>query len=192
MVLDPSGGRLSGMYRAGGLALGSGAHHLWECDADSLLESLELYPLAVLGRTDNRESIVEEIIRRARSRNDPTVAARIAKNTATLANVYLPRHTLEHLLRRTDMPIDLRELPMVREAMEEGREEGRELGLEEGRQEGRDEGLHEALVAVAREKFGELPAETIDRLLDPSREFAAATRHVVRSISIDELNRALA
>ena len=90
------------------------------------------------------------------------------------------------------MPIDLRELPMVREAMEEGREEGRELGLEEGRQEGRDEGLHEALVAVAREKFGELPAETIDRLLDPSREFAAATRHVVRSISIDELNRALA
>ena len=81
------------------------------------------------------------------------------------------------------MPIDLRELPMIQEAMQEGREVGEKIG----RQEGRHEGRQEALVAVAEEKFGSLSAAIREALLDQTKDFAQTARIVVHATSIDQL-----
>ena len=81
------------------------------------------------------------------------------------------------------MPIDLRELPMIREAMDEGREEGRERGLVEGR----EEGIREAFVAVAAERFGALPTDVVVALRDPELDVGSATRLVACAGSIDDL-----
>ncbi|MEZ5266797.1 MAG: DUF4351 domain-containing protein [Acidimicrobiales bacterium] len=47
------------------------------------------------------------------------------------------------------MAVDLRELPMVKEARAEGREEGRAEGRAEGREEGRAEGRLEGRAELA-------------------------------------------
>ena len=187
VVLDPGGGRLSGAYRSGRLSLEYAAHHLWDYSADELLASPVLFPLAVLGRTARRDQVIELVLARSREQEDFSMAERISRNALTLANIYVSRPILETLLRRTSMPIDLRELPMIREAMDEGRKEGRERGLVEGREQGREEGIREALVAVAAERFGALPTDVVVALRDPELDVGSATRLVACAGSIDDL-----
>ena len=132
MVMNPKGGRLKGQFRAGGLALSYYPHHLWDYPAGSLLASPTLYPLAVLGKTANRPKVVGRIIARANAENNSADRDRIIGNVATLANIYLDTFTIEELLRRTTMPIDLSELPLVQEFLRKGLEQGLEQGFEQG------------------------------------------------------------
>ena len=123
----------SGCFREAGLTLTYHPHHLWEYPAASLLASPTLYPLAVLGKTANRPKVIRSLIGKATADNNRADRERIIGNVAALANIYLQSSTIEDRLRRTPMPIDLSELPMVQEFLEKGRAEGLEQGLEQGR-----------------------------------------------------------
>jgi predicted transposase YdaD len=189
VVLDRRGGRLKGKFQRGGLTLRYRAIHLWEVPATELLRLDTLYPLAVLGATDDRESVFVDVARRARS-EDGRRAERVLQNTATLANLYLSPLTLELLLRRADMPLDLRELPMIQDARREGLETGIEIGIEKGRQEGRQESRHD-LLGLASEKFGPLSEALAELVLDTSREFASVNRAVALATTAEELHASL-
>jgi predicted transposase YdaD len=140
-------------------------------------EPAEVHPLATALAASPIEA--DSVFRSVRA-EPPVRRDHLIRHAATLANVYLPRSTLETILRRwTDMPVDLRELPMVQEAMAEGRAEGFARGLAEGRAEGRAEGQVEGRAAVLlrllEARFGaltparvdavtSLPAEALDEL----------------------------
>ncbi len=193
VVLDRKGGRLKGEFRRGRLTLRYNPIHLWEVPASELLRLDTLYPLAVLGATENREGVFVDVARRARGEGGRR-GERVLQNTTTLANLYLSSYTLELLLRRTDMPLDLRELPMIQDALREGHEggveEGIEIGLEKGRQEGREESRLDLLAAVSQ-KFGPLSDALAELLLDTSREFASVALAVVLATSAEELHASL-
>jgi predicted transposase YdaD len=193
VVVNPRGGRLTGSFQSGRLTLSYTAHHLWEMPASDLLRLDGLYPVAVVGKTDDREQVFVDIVQRARGESR-FHADRVLKNAVTFANLYLDAHTIKSLLRRTDMPLDLRELPMVQDALREGREVGVELGREQGREQGREEvsaARLRDLVEVTSEKFGPLPDALAQRMRDPSREFASVARAVMRAASVEELQTAL-
>jgi predicted transposase YdaD len=189
VVLDPKGGRLTGTFRRGSLTLHYRALHLWDLPASDLFRLDTLYPLAVLGKTSDREGVFVDVARRARSEGGGRTE-RVVQNTATLANLYLSSHTIASLLRRADMPLDLRELPMIQDALREGLETGREEGREKGRAEV-DAAVRRDLLAEASEKFGPLPDALAQLMLDPSRKLASVTRAVMRARSAEELSASL-
>jgi predicted transposase YdaD len=193
VVLDRRGGRLKGKFQRGGLTLRYRAIHLWEVPATELLRLDTLYPLAVLGATEDRESVFVDVARRARG-EDGRRAERVLQNTATLANLYLSPLTLELLLRRADMPLDLRELPMIQDARREGIETGIEIGIERGMERGIERGRQESrldLLGLASEKFGPLSEALAELVLDASREFASVNRAVALATSAEELHASL-
>jgi predicted transposase YdaD len=81
------------------------------------------------------------------------------------------------------MPVDFRELPLIRELMEEGREEGLEQGLEQGRLE--------APVLVAEERFGALPLDITQKILRGELALPAVAHVVAQADSIDALREGL-
>jgi predicted transposase YdaD len=193
VVLDPKGGRLTGTFQRGSLTLHYRALHLWDLPASDLFRLDTLYPLAVLGKTSDREGVFVDVARRAR-REGGGRTERVVQNTATLANLYLSSHTIESLLRRADMPLDLRELPMIQDALREGLETGREEGIEKGIEKGRaevDAAVRRDLLAEASEKFGPLPDALAQLMLDPSHNLASVTRAVMRARSAEELSASL-
>ena len=174
VVLSPSA-RLPGEFRSGGLRLRYRAHHLWEVDAEELLAFDALVPLAVLARPPSgrtREELVAEVARTIHRRHRGERRRVLAEHAATLANVHLGRPTLETIFRRwTDMAVDLRVLPMFREAREEGRYEGR--------LEGRLEGRAELACRVLEARLGPLGAARMDAV------------HALDSAALDRLADAL-
>jgi hypothetical protein len=183
VVLDSMGGRLSGRYEAGGLRLRYGAHHLWDVATETMLADPVLYPLAVLAQSGDREAVVRRVVQKARNEPNAREGEQIALAAATLASVYLDRPTRNSLLRRPNMPVDFRELPLIRELMEEGREEGLEQGLEQGRLE--------ALVLVAEERFGALPADITQKILRGDLALPVVAHVVAQADSVDALREGL-
>ncbi|MEZ5235939.1 MAG: DUF4351 domain-containing protein [Acidimicrobiales bacterium] len=98
----------------------------------------------------SREELVTEVAEHLHRRHRADRRQAFAAHAATLANVHLGRSTVEQIFGRwTHMAVDLRELPMVKEARAEGREEGRAEGRAEGREEGRAEGRLEGRAELA-------------------------------------------
>ena len=143
VVLSPPG-RFATSVGEAGLTLAVSPIHLWELPASELLDLSELFPLAALAAPatgESRLAVVEAVARRIGNDPNQERRVRLARQTATLANVYFDRPTLESIFRRlTDMTLDLRELPMIQEAMAEGRAAGHALGHAEGHAVGHAEG----------------------------------------------------
>jgi hypothetical protein len=76
----------------------------------------------------------------------------------------------------------------LREGREEGRLEGREEGRVEGRVEGREEGQRSLLIALAEQRFGQLPAPALARLRAAGPEdIARLGKRFCDAQSLDEL-----
>ena len=77
------------------------------------------------------------------------------------------------------LTIDLRESAVIRPLIEEGWQEGRQEGWQEGRQD--------QLIDLLTEKFGALPASSIQRVRDASAEQVNRwARRVLRANSLEE------
>lgn len=74
----------------------------------------------------------------------------------TLANLYLDLPTLNDILKRLSMPVDVREFSLYQLGLEEGRQEGR--------QEGKEDGEREVVVRLLTTKLGVLPTATAHRI----------------------------
>jgi hypothetical protein len=134
LVLNPHGGRLSGIYKRGGLSLSYFAHHLWDFSSDVLLAHPTFYPLAVLGRSnseDHRAEVLERVISSANLMSDtPEERSRTVNIATTLAAIHLTPDRIVLLLERTNtMTTSLYEIyeDAVKDRyLEQGLEQGRE------------------------------------------------------------------
>jgi hypothetical protein len=95
LILNPFGGRLSGVYKRGGLSLSYHAHHLWDYPAEKLLSHPTFYPLAVLGSAtsqQHRAEILESAIDTAQQISGTAEARSRTINFATTLAAPFPRY----------------------------------------------------------------------------------------------------
>lgn len=72
-----------------------------------------------------------------------------------LASLYLPDPLIVQTLEVMQVPIDLSDIPMIRDALAEGRAEGRASGHAEGRAEGEDRARRDDIGRVVRTRFAD-------------------------------------
>ncbi len=92
---------------------------LWEMPSEEMLKYRGLYPLAALGRSDNREGTLREVAQRIETLADKTEQSNLAASTAILAGLVIDKEVIRRLLRQEIM----RESVIYQDIRAEGRQE---------------------------------------------------------------------
>ncbi|NCJ08185.1 Rpn family recombination-promoting nuclease/putative transposase [Synechococcales cyanobacterium C] len=124
---------------------------LWEQPAEVFLHSPGLMPLAVLGQTSDRESMLRSTAAVIETLPQGQRGA-VAASTAVLAGLVLNQETIGQILRRDVM----RESVIYQEILAEGRAEGRV--------EGRTEGERALVMRLLTRRLGILSPEMHQRI----------------------------
>jgi predicted transposase/invertase (TIGR01784 family) len=100
---------------------------LWEQPPESFLQAPGLLPFAVLGQTEDRIQILQQVAQSIDQISDSRIQSNILSSAYILAGLVLDRESIRKILRRELM----RESVTYQEILEEGLEEGRQQGLQQ-------------------------------------------------------------
>ena len=120
---------------------------LWEIPTEQLLQSSGLWPLAVLGETDDPASILEDIGERINRLDNQRQQSNIAASTAILAGLLLEEEVIQSILRSE----------IMRESVIYQRIESE--GIRKGKAEGRQEEAIALILRQLKRRFNTIPAE---------------------------------
>ena len=120
---------------------------LWEIPTEQLLQSSGLWPLAVLGETDDPASILEDIGERIKRLDNQRQQSNIAASTAILAGLLLEEEVIQSILRSE----------IMRESVIYQRIESE--GIRKGKAEGRQEEAIALILRQLKRRFNTIPAE---------------------------------
>jgi predicted transposase/invertase (TIGR01784 family) len=151
---------------------------LWEQPTSIFLESQGLYPFAILGQTDEPESILRTVAARIEEIGTSKIQADLAATASILAGLVLNRDRVKQILRRDIM----RESAVYQDILVEGRDEG----LVQGRVEGRVEEARALVIRQLTRKLGNvspnllakietLPLERVESLGEDLLDFTSIT-----------------
>ncbi|GAB4370560.1 MAG: hypothetical protein Kow00121_11370 [Elainellaceae cyanobacterium] len=93
---------------------------MWEQPSELFLAAPGLLPFAVLGQTDDRAVLLEQVAAAITAIPELKVKANLMASTAILASLVLRKELVQSVLRREIM----RESPIYQDILREGREEG--------------------------------------------------------------------
>ncbi|MEH2247611.1 Rpn family recombination-promoting nuclease/putative transposase [Nostoc sp.] len=145
---------------------------LWEQPTEVFLRYPGLFPLAVLGGTDDRASRLQQVAQEIIAIPDQRLQSNVAAATAILAGLVLEKGLIQRVLRRDYM----RESVIYQEIEAEAKAEGRA----EGKAEGKAEGIR--LVAVNLLK-SQMPLAEVIRVTGLSLEEAKLLRKEIEGES---------
>ena len=124
---------------------------LWEQPTDAFLNIPGLLPFAVLGKTDDRSDLLQQVVERIESISDRRTQNNVAASTAILAGLVLEKEVIRRLLRQDIM----QESVIYQDIWEEAQAKG----LERGREEGREEGERLLVLRLLTCRVGTLPLD---------------------------------
>jgi predicted transposase/invertase (TIGR01784 family) len=101
---------------------------LWEQPTEVLLQYPGLLPLAVLGATNDRNSILQQVAQEIEEIDDQRQQSNVAAATSILAGLVLDQRLIQRLLRQEIM----KESVIYQEIKAEGLAEGLQQGIQEG------------------------------------------------------------
>jgi hypothetical protein len=190
-ILVLGGGRIRGhdQLQRRGFALDLQITYLPKVEPERLLAEPGLAPLASLARgtrAQRAEAFAQAIaICRA---GGGELAADLIEFSTTLATKNLNPNTIKTILKEATVPVKsmaevvdiVRDTPIGETLQEEGRAQGRAEGRDQGRAEGREAERENLLIALLKDRFGELPelqaaAHRLAGWPDPVRAFHAIT-----------------
>ncbi|MFQ3580322.1 MAG: Rpn family recombination-promoting nuclease/putative transposase [Chloracidobacterium sp.] len=177
---SPAAQLMPDVFSAGATRHGFHVLRLWEKPAEELLADDALLPLAVLGKADSGEVLLQQAAARVEQLTDPDKRANVSACVQVLAGLRFERTLIRTLFREEAM----RESVIYQEIIERGLTQGIERGVEQG---SRLEAVRLARTLLER-RFGALPegmAAQIDQL---SREQAETL--ALETIAFDTLDAA--
>ena len=150
--------------------------NLQDYDAAELLASPDWGDnLWALGAKGDRAVVLGEILSKLKVMTGEEQESALAELTAFSLILKVDELLAQKLKETPMLTIDLRESAVIRPL------------IEEGRQEGRQEGREDLLIDLLTEKFGPLPASSIERLRDASAEQVNRwARRVLRANTLEE------
>jgi predicted transposase/invertase (TIGR01784 family) len=104
---------------------------LWEQAPEVFQQSVGLLPLAILGKTINKEMLLRQVSQKIAEIEDRRQKNNVAASTAVLAGLVLEQELVKRILRSDIM----RESPIYQDILAEGRAEGKAEGKAEARAE---------------------------------------------------------
>jgi len=105
---------------------------LWEQPTEVLLQYAGLLPLAVLGATDDRSRILQQVAQEIEGIDDRRQQSNVAAATSILAGLVLNQGLIQRILRQEIMKESVIYQEIKAEGLAEGRAEGLQQGIEEG------------------------------------------------------------
>lgn len=105
---------------------------LWEQPAETFFDSPGLLPLAVLGKTNDREQTLRQVAKVVEQMSDSKQQNSIGAVAAILAGLTLDKEIIHRILRRDIM----KESVIYQDILEEGIQKGLQKGIQEGLQKG--------------------------------------------------------
>ncbi|MEH2239941.1 Rpn family recombination-promoting nuclease/putative transposase [Nostoc sp.] len=130
---------------------------LWEQPTEVFLHYPGLFPFAVLGRTDDRASTLQQVAQEIIRIPDQRLQNNVAAATAILAGLVLEKGLIQRVLRRDNM----RESVIYQEIEAEAQAKGIAQGIAQGRAEGLQEGIRQVAVNLLK---SQMPLEQVAKL----------------------------
>jgi len=146
---------------------------LWEVEASELLPFPTLWPLAILAKSDNPESLLTEVAQRLETLENRDERLSLTTYTYLLGGLKFREEVLEQLLQEEIMQesVTYRRLVErskqqgwqegvqqgIQQGVQQGIQQGVQQGIQQGMQRGRQEGEIELTLRQLTRKFGPLP-----------------------------------
>ncbi|AFY59322.1 Rpn family recombination-promoting nuclease/putative transposase [Synechococcus sp. PCC 6312] len=129
---------------------------LWDVEASELLVFPTLWPLAILAKTANPESLLTEVAQRLETLENREERLSLTTYTYLLGGLKFRKEMLQQLLREEIMRESVTYRELVETSEQRGLQQGIQQGLQQGMQRGRQEGEIELTLRQLTRKFGPL------------------------------------
>jgi predicted transposase/invertase (TIGR01784 family) len=120
---------------------------LWEVPTNSLLQYPGLFPLAILGCTEDKAQTLQQIAQQVETLPNPITKSNVAAATSVLAGLVLEKTVIRQILREEIV----KESVIYQDILEQG--------LQQGLQQGAQAGEAALVLRLLKRRFGELGQE---------------------------------